>query len=209
MAYGIQITGANNIEQIDSTLTSTAQFVVVSGGVTTTDNQAIGGFTAGDFLIGRPTSGSGVFGADLQPSPPTLSKPGTYKVLRAVSVSTVSSTANGSNYGLVIYKADGTTRVFDSRASQNGFSVDKIWHKASLAGGDQVPSRITTNNEVGALTTSTMVGLNGGFGSINQFYFDSSSSKVYFHSYLAFGGFGGLGNQALANLSEVLIGELK
>ena len=63
MAYGISATGANNTFQLNSTLTSTVHFALINQGTTTGSNGQIAGFSAGDLIVGRPTSGSGGFGA--------------------------------------------------------------------------------------------------------------------------------------------------
>jgi len=212
MAYGLQITGANNITQLDTQLTSTVQLVVFSEGATLTNNAAIAGYTTGDFIVGRPTSGSGAFSSNFASNPPTLNVPGTYKILRAVSGSgATSETANGTGYGLTVYKADGTTKVFDSRSSANGFGIETIWSKAGLYGAKQTSGSLTTaNNTVSStLTSNTMVGLNGGMGNLNGFWFDNVGSQVLYNSYIAFGGFLGLGDVPIANFSEVIAGEFK
>ena len=221
MAYGIQVSGRNNIYQLDTLLSSTVHMTVVHSGVTSGTNGQIANYTAGDLVVGRPTSGSGVFGSNFISSPPTLNVAGTYKILRAISGSS-STNLNGSTYGAIVYKANGTTKQFDSRTFANGFGINTIWHKSALYGARQVANSLTTaNNTVWTSTsssnyTNTMVSLNGGLGVTNStafdsFYFDTSvgTGRVLFHSFINFGGFLGIQIMPIPSFSEILVGEFK
>ena len=221
MAYGIQVSGINNIYQLDTLLSSTVHMTVVHSGVTTGTNGQIANYTSGDLVVGRPTSGSGVFGSNFISSPPTLNVAGTYKILRAISGSS-STSLNGSTYGAVVYKANGTTKQFDSRTFANGFGINTIWHSGSLYGAKQSASSLTTaNNTVWTSTsssnyTNTMVSLNGGLGvhnltAFDSFYFDTSvgTGRVLFHSFIDFQGALGAQLMAIANFSEILVGDFK
>jgi len=217
MTYGINATGANNTYQLNSTLTSTVHFAMINQGTTTGSNGQVAGFSAGDLLVGRPTSGSGGFGASMQSSPPTLNVAGTYKVLRPMTNSTATN-LNGSNYGVQVKNAAGNV-MFDSRSFTNGFGIKKIFAKNALSGGYNYYGQNPTGNIVHTSTSSndydsTFVSLNGSYwggtsAAFNAFYFDSSTGtgRVLFSSFIDFGGFLGLGTIPIANFSELLVGD--
>jgi len=217
MTYGINATGANNTYQLNSTLTSTVHFAMINQGTTTGSNGQIAGYTQGDLIVGRPTSGSGGFGASMGSSPPTLNVAGTYKVLRPMTNSTATN-LNGSDYGVQIKNAAGNV-MFDSRSFSNGFGIKKIFAKNALAGGYNYYGAVPTGNIVYTSASSsdynsTFVSLNGGYwggttGAFNAYYFDSSTGtgRVLFSSFIDFGGFLGLGTVPIANFSELLVGD--
>ena len=64
-AYGLQASGTNGIFQIDSNSTSTFHLAASNVGTTTSNNQSISGYTAGDIVMARPTSGSGTLVLDV------------------------------------------------------------------------------------------------------------------------------------------------
>ena len=217
MAYGISATGANNTFQLNSTLTSTVHFALINQGTTTGSNGQIAGFSAGDLIVGRPTSGSGGFGASMGSSPPTLNVAGTYKVFRPMTNSTATN-LNGSAYGIQVKNASNNV-IFDSRSFTNGFGIKKIFAKNALAGGYNYYGAVPTGNIVHTSTSSsdynsTYVSLNGSYwggtmSAFNAFYFDSSTGtgRVLFSSFIDFGGFLGLGTIPISNFSEILVGD--
>ena len=222
MAYGIRVSGRNNIYQLDTTTADSAiHMAIVYSGTTTGTNGQIANYTSGDLVVGRPTSGSGVFGSNFISSPPTLNVAGTYKILRPITGSS-STSLNGSTYGAIVYKADGTTKMFDSRTFANGFGINTIWHKSALYGAKQATNALTpTNNTVWTSTSSTdynntMVSLNGGLGAgtlsaFDSFYFDTSvgDGRVLFHSFIDFQGALGINVLAVPSFSEILVGDFK
>jgi len=219
MAYGIEVSGHNGTYQLNSGLTSTVHFALINQGTTTGSNGQIAGFSAGDLIVGRPTSGSGGFGASMLTSPPTLNVAGTYKVFRPMSNSTATN-LNGSSWGLEVYNSAGTkVKMFDSRSFANGFGIKKIFAKNALAGGYNYYGQVPTGNIVHTSTSSTdynstYVSLNAGYwggttAAFNAYYFDSSTGtgRVLFSSFIDFGGFLGLGTIPISNFSEVLVGD--
>ena len=217
MAYGISATGANNTFQLNSTLTSTVHFALINQGTTTGSNGQIAGFSAGDLIVGRPTSGSGGFGASMGSSPPTLNVAGTYKVFRPMTNSTATN-LNGSAYGIQVKNASNNV-IFDSRSFANGFGIKKIFAKNALAGGYNYYGAVPTGNIVHTSTSSTdynstYVSLNASYwggtsAAFNAYYFDSSTGtgRILFSSFIDFGGFLGLGTIPISNFSEILVGD--
>lgn len=219
MAYGLEITGSNDKFVLNTALTSTVYLAITNEGTTSGNDGAISGYSAGDLVVARPVSGQGIFGGKFQLSTPTINVPAKYYILKAISGST-SVTANGSTYGIVVFKADGTTKIYDSRSTSKGFGVKQVWSKNAFLGHYQGNTLQPTNATVYTSTSSTdydstYVSLNGSMESgasaaFNSFFYDSTTGtgRVLFHSFINFGGFLGLGTISMTNFSEIIVGDL-
>ena len=212
MAYGISATGVNGIFQLNSDLNSTAHFAVSSQGSTTGSNGQIAGYSTGDLVVARLTSGSGYMQSRFDLSPPQFASPTTYKILKEQTSSTATN-LNGSTYGIQVKNASGAV-IFDSRSFANGFGVKTIYQKNAFSGGFNEAGAVPTGNIVYTSTSSadyasTFVSVTGSTGTLNQYYFDSSTGtgRILFSSYINAGGFMGIGTLAFQNISEILVGD--
>jgi len=220
MAYGIQVTGSNNKFVLDSTLTTTTYLAITNEG-TTSAGGAISGYSAGDLVVARPSDNnySGVFGGKFNLAAPTINVAAKYYILKPISAST-STTANGSNYGVVVFKADGTTKTYDSRSTTKGFGIKQVWSKSAFFGHYQGGTLNPTNATVYTSTSaddyaSTYVSLNGSMeagatAAFDSFFYDKTTGtgRILFHSFINFGGFLGIQYQSVPNYSEILVGDL-
>ncbi len=215
MAFGLSATGTNGIFQIDSNTTSTFHLAASNVGTTTTNNQAISGYTAGDMVMARPTSGSGTLVLDVltNASAPRFNVPATYYIFKPSA--SASTSLNGSEFGLTVFNQTGT-KIFDSRSFTNSIPFTAIHAPGTFVGGDQ-PSAGATNNTVSTYSNTTnfnkaYVMVNGGYytGSntiIQGFYFDSTNYKILFESFV-FISFAGIGTVPIAQFGAVMVGSL-
>ena len=215
MTYGLQATGTNGIFQIDSNTTSTFHLAMTNVGTTTSNNQAISGYTAGDMVMARPTSGSGTLVLDVltNAAAPRFNVPATYYIFKQSA--SASTTLNGSDYGLTVFNDNGI-KIFDSRSFSNSIPFTAIHEPGTFVGGDQ-PSAGATNNTVATYSNATdfnkgYVMVNGGYytGSntvIQGFYFDNTNYKILFESFV-FISYAGIGIVPIAQFGAIMVGSL-
>ena len=213
-AYGLQATGTNGIFQIDSNTTSTFHLAASNVGTTTSNNQSISGYTAGDLVMARPTSGSGTLVLDVltNVAAPVFNVPATYYIFKPSA--SASTTLNGTDFGLAVFNQTGT-KIFDSRSFTNSIPFTAIHQPGTFVGGDQ-PSAGATNNTVATYSNATdfnkaYVMVNGGYTQANVliqgFYFDSVNYRILFESFV-FINFGGIGDIPIAQFGAIMVGSL-
>tara|TARA_B100000214_G_C23965444_1_gene627479 strand:+ start:1535 stop:2206 length:672 start_codon:yes stop_codon:yes gene_type:complete len=218
--YGVQITGNNGIYQLDSEENTTAHLAMQVDNGSASAGATLNDIATGDFVIARPAANSS---GHVQYS--TLEKKFKnavqYKVLRGTnSASTVSTSKNGSIYGVRIQNADQTKTLFDSRSFSKGFEVKQVSAQGAFPGGTFQSGNSTylADNLIYTAASSaafnkTFVMATGGqyflSGSndivVNGFYFDNSTYKIYYVGYYIISIYYG---DVIPNYGEIIIGEI-
>lgn len=218
--YGVQITGNNGIYQLDSTQNTTAHLAMQVDNGSASAGATLNDIAAGDFVIARPAANSS--GHVQYSTLETKFKNAVqYKVLRGTnSASSVSTSKNGSTYGVRIQNANQTKTLFDSRSFSKGFEVKQVSAQGAFTGGTFQSGNSTylANNLIYTAASSaafnkTFVMATGGqyflSGSndivVNGFYFDNSNYKIYYVGYFTAGVYAA---DVIPSYGEIIIGEI-
>jgi len=158
MAYGLQVTGADGIFMIDTEDAAgcvlgsvTAAPVAISAGASatgwsTSGNNILMAQPSATTTYGTTTNGYGLPSTNSvttthlrgtnsiwMSANPTFAFGTRYIILKKPG-DAGSSNPNG-DYGLVVYRSDGTTVIFDGRKFTRGIAVERVWDPGTLEGG--------------------------------------------------------------------------
>tara|TARA_B100000902_G_scaffold52776_1_gene59507 strand:+ start:1108 stop:1788 length:681 start_codon:yes stop_codon:yes gene_type:complete len=225
MAYGAEISGQSVGNWDGFILNSTIQDlrsyvpVVISTTAVTVGSQ-YPSYTLGDLLFARPHDGAGTIYTDFRnPSQPVAKGESQQYVLMRPTGTSISSNANGTNYGLQILNSAGDT-IYDSRKSSGGFNIKATVGARSMSGTTGYPTYIpvdhSTNLMYGSAASTTYVLMNGTayytIGPMDIYegiYFKPLTTNIYWSGkwYFSFGSnnasYGGLKNSG-----EIIIGDI-
>ena len=228
MGYGLEITGENDGFIFDSGISGARYMPVVKVNGTASVDGTYTDYALGDLIFAKPSAGTGKIFTDFRdPSSPKVGDANgqgvaqTYILARpSAGGGTQVTNANGSTYGLQILDTDGSTVMFDSRQTSNGFDIKATKGYGSCAGGynvDAVHSSYPSSEQIyTSYSSSTYILMNnsyshdfGMFESHIGYDFKSGGTIIYFIGWWFLNAGGGATQYgALSNSSEIVVGDL-
>lgn len=212
MAYGLQITGANNTFTIDSELPTVGFLPVVVNNGSVNAFQTYGGYALGDLIFARPASGGSLVTADFRnPSSPKAGENQDFILLRSSGTSGLGTSNNGSAYGLQVKNAAGDI-AYDSRHTASGFNIKAVKGFDTLDGGSAT-NTLSGNLIYNAASSATYALVNGCFnhdyGTVDaKVGYHFSGSSIYFVGFWNFSWGGASQTGDLINFDERIVGDL-
>ena len=223
MTYGLELTGADGIYQLNSNTSSTYYLGVHVNTSTSTLNTDVTGFGAGDFVFAKPKSNNSSYSNMSIWSAGSVLKFGAHADYLILKISTSLSDSGGSNYGLSVIN-NGNTEIFNTKKlTKGGIEILLVKDENSLDGGGgdngppasgnviyQAPSGGNLNNVW--FGTGAGASLYGSGYTINSCYYDYATNppRILYQSWVDLTGVpgGGMSHAPLANGGKILIGAL-
>ena len=219
MGYGLRVTGANSSFVIDSDISGARYLPVVKVNGTASVNGSYTDYTLGDLIFAKPSAGTGKIYTDFRdPSSPVCEQTAqTYILVRpSAGGGTQVTTANG-DYGLRVLDTNGSSVMYDSRQTSNGFNVKATKGYQSCNGSNPLATSYP-NTEIiyTSYTSNTYILMNnsyshdfGMFDSHIGYDFKAGGTIIYFIGYWWLNAGGGATQWGtLANSSEIIVGDL-
>ncbi len=223
MAYGAVINGqaVGNWDGfiLDSTILDLRSYVVV---LVSTTAVAVGGqypsYTLGDLIFARPDDGAGTIYTDFRnPSTPLAKGEAQQYVLMRPTGASISSTANGTNFGLQVLDTSGNI-IYDSRKSTSGLNIKATIGYRSMNGTDtanSIAADHSSNLMYGSAASTTYVLMNGtSFYTIGPMdiyegiYFKGSTTNIYWSGHWYFSWGNEVSRGPMKNSGEIIIGDI-